>query len=144
MEKYKSAAWIGGIGMCVAALWLVIVMTPFVAPRQSTRELMNSIPPVPEAMVATFGLNKTGWLTSVPGLLSKPSLLFYAKRSLVDAGDVSRARALLSKSEPVFVICRQDIKKLIMVPATVEWATSGDLAIVANSSAAALKGTRIK
>lgn len=130
--RAEMAVGIGGAGMCAAALWLVIGMTPFIGPRQSTRELMRSIPRSPEVTLATLGLNKTGWLSSVPGLLSKPSILFYANRRPVDAGDAANARAMLSGDKPLFVICRRDAAGLIMITSCVEWASSGDLAIVAN------------
>ncbi len=122
--------WAIGIGMAVFVIWLVSVVMPFVTARTSTKDIVGRVPSNLRANVVELSLNR-------------PSLLFYLGCQPKHLVDVSEARSLLSKPEPMLVICRETDEARVIVPGSSELARSGGLGRLADK-VASMRGMRTK
>lgn len=129
---------ITGVGMAAISAWLACAVMPVVSPRASARDLVRQIPNAPSVRIVGYRLQK-----SEKRLARYPSLLFYLGRKPEDVYDAAQLERLLRGSTPVFVICKDDAAKEVLVPGARQLVKSGDLVVIANS-AASLKGPGVR
>lgn len=127
--KIAYGAWIIGGGMAFFTMWLMAGVLPYTTSQLSTKALAARLPH--NARIASYELN-----------LKAPSLLFYLDYQPEHLTDVSKAHSLLSGKAPVLIICKESYAAQVAAEGSVEYARSGGLVAIVNSSAATLERKR--
>jgi 4-amino-4-deoxy-L-arabinose transferase-like glycosyltransferase len=122
------ASWVLGAGMVILTLWLMTGVMPYVTAGESTRDLVEQLPP----QAAALAEHK----------VHAPSLLFYMQLRpqirYLGALDLAGARRALLEDTPLFIVCRARDEDEVMVAGAREWARSGELVALGNAAAMVL------